>query len=104
MFFNRTKLRRWLYFEICLGYRRGFQDAVRNMLAVSDALTDGARVCFACKQGKDRSVLLARAMMVHRGVPEHDAVRDNLRLTLRRFVGQQLGACLPNIVSPEPLI
>ena len=71
-----------MYYEICMAYKPAFWRMVEDVLEVSDKLADGASVVFVCKQGKDRSVLLARAVMEFCGMPEEEAIQDTLWLTL----------------------
>ena len=78
--FRGLERRKWRYFEMCLTWHGGFDKMVSELLTISTYLSSGAHVVFACDQGKDRSVLLARAVMVHGGLPTSDVVADNLRL------------------------
>ena len=67
---------------MCLGFRDGFEHVVQSLLEISACMDkNNYAVMFACKQGKDRSVLLARLLMEFRGAPSTDVVADKLLLT-----------------------
>ena len=67
--------------EMCLGHTAAFEKLLVTFEDLLDAAEQrGVKVVFVCKNGKDRSVLLARALLEVLGLSEHEACLDMLLL------------------------
>ena len=68
---------------MCLGHRPAFENVVTRLLDISNHMNrkDDAKVMAVSRQGKDRSVLVARLLMEFRGASVDDVCLDKLLLT-----------------------
>ena len=66
--------------EMCLAHTANFKGLLHKFDQALDAAKNGFRVMFVCRQGRDRSVLLARAFLQVIGLEAFEARDDMLLL------------------------
>ena len=69
-----------IYMEMCLAHSAAFDTLLETFNDALQAARDGAKVVLVCKNGKDRSVLLARALLEAMGPSAEGACSDMLLL------------------------